>query len=303
MKSAPLYAMTVLTGGLVWFATKFQLGTVPLEVSLIYRFGVAGLLMVGLAAALGHPLKFSVAVHASLTLFGALVFAGNFVLLYAAIQNLTSALVAIIFSTSVLMNIVFSAVFLGREIEIRMIVGALLGLCGLVLVFHRELLEVDLGNVRTLAILQALGATMLFSLGNIISARLQAERIPALVSTAFGMGYGTILLALYAIVGGKPFVFETSMGYVLSLVYLTIFGSVIGYGTYFTLIGRIGPERTAYTTVMVPALALAVSTVFEGFTWSVAVLAGVVLILGGNAVILAMRAPAGDERQNGEVLD
>jgi drug/metabolite transporter (DMT)-like permease len=132
---------------------------------------------------------------------------------------------------------------------------------------------------------------MLFSLGNIISARLQAERIPALVSTAFGMGFGAILLALYAIAAGKPFAFEISVGYVLSLVYLTIFGSVIGYGTYFTLIGRIGPERTAYTTVLVPALALGVSTIFEGFAWSVAALAGVVLILGGNAVILAKRAP------------
>jgi drug/metabolite transporter (DMT)-like permease len=287
MKSALLYAITVLTGGLVWFAAKFQLGTVPVEVSLVYRFGFAGLLMVGLAAALGHPLKFSVAAHVTLIVFGALVFAGNFVLLYAAIQNLTSGLVAIIFSTSVLMNIAFGAFFLDREIEIRMIVGALLGLCGLGLVFHHELLQVDLGHVRTLAILQALGATMLFSLGNIISARLQAERIPALVSTAFGMGYGAILLALYAIVAGKPFVFEISVGYVLSLVYLTIFGSVIGYGTYFTLIGRIGPERTAYTTVLVPALALGVSTIFEGFAWSVAALAGVVLILGGNAVILA----------------
>jgi drug/metabolite transporter (DMT)-like permease len=107
MKSAVLYATTVLTGGLVWFATKFQLGAVPPEISLIYRFSVAALLLTGLASMLNQPLKFGVAVHLRMALFGTLVFGGNFALLYAAIENLTSGLVALIFSTSALMNIAF----------------------------------------------------------------------------------------------------------------------------------------------------------------------------------------------------
>ena len=289
MKSALLYATTVLTGGLVWFATKFQLGVVPPEISLTYRFSVAALLLTGFASVLRQPLKFGVVVHFRLALFGALVFGGNFALLYAAIENLTSGLVAIIFSTSVLMNIAFGMVFLGRKIERGMVIGALLGVCGLGFIFHADLLQLRSSNVRTLAIVQALTATMLFSLGNMVSAGLQAERIPALVSTAFAMAYGALLLLVYAVVRGKPFLFEITQGYILSLMYLTIFGSVIGYSTYFTLLGRIGPERTAYTTVLVPALALGVSTVFEGFTWSSAALVGAGLIFSGNVAILRKR--------------
>src|SRR5262245_45266645 len=178
-------------------------------------------MLLGFAASLRQPLKFGLAVHVRLAFFGALVFGGNFALLYAAIRNLTSGLVAIIFSTSVLMNIAFGAIFLRRKIEIHIVAAAVLGLFGLGLVFHQELMLLDFGNARTLAIIQALGATMLFSLGNIVSARLQGERIPALVSTAFAMGYGALMLILYAVVAGKPFVVEVSQSYLLSLIYLT----------------------------------------------------------------------------------
>jgi len=292
MKSPLLYATTVLTGGLVWFATKFQLGVVPHEISLIYRLSVAALLLTGFASVLRQPLKFGIGIHLRLALFGALVFGGNFALLYAAIESLTSGLVAIIFSTSVLMNIAFGIVFLGRKIEGVVVIGALLGVCGLGLMFHPDVMQMSSSNVRTLANIQALGATILFSLGNMVSAGLQAERTPALVSTAFAMGYGALLLLVYALVRGRPFLFEMSQGYILSLIYLTIFGSIIGYATYFTLLGRIGPERTAYSTVLVPALALGVSTIFEGFTWSPARLAGAGLILSGNVVILRKQQPS-----------
>ena len=132
-----------------------------------------------------------------------------------------------------------------------------------------------------------------------VAARLQAERIPALVSTAFAMGYGALLLLVYAVVTGMPFLFEISQGYILSLIYLTVFGSIIGYATYFALLGRIGPERTAYSTVLVPALALGVSTVFEGFTWSPAALVGAGLILSGNAVILLKQPSPPSATQTG----
>jgi drug/metabolite transporter (DMT)-like permease len=299
MKSALLYATTVLTGGLVWFATKFQLGRVPPEISLIYRFSVAALLLAAFALVLREPIKFGAAIHLRLALFGALVFSGNFALLYAAIENLTSGLVAIIFSTSVLMNIAFGVVFLGRKIESGVVIGALLGVCGLGLIFHPDLVELSSSNVRTLAILQALGATMLFSLGNMVSAGLQKEKIPALVSTAFAMGYGALLLFVYAVVRGRPFLFEMSQGYILSLIYLTIFGSFAGYGTYFALLGRIGPERTAYTTVLVPALALGVSTVFEGFTWRAEALVGASLIFGGNVAIVRKQKPPSPSARQG----
>ena len=292
MISALLYATTVLTGALVWFATKFQLGLVPPEISLIYRFGAAAPLLMGIAALCGDPLRHGLRIHAKMALFGGLVFAGNFVLIYAAIGNLTSGLVATIFSTSVLMNIGFGAVLLGRKIERRVTLGALLGVCGLALIFNPELTRLDLRDARTLGILQALGATMLFSLGNIISASLQAAKIPALVSTAYGMAYGTLLLIVFALLAGKPFLFDPSQGYVLSLAYLTIFGAVIGYGTYFSLLGRIGPERAAYTIVLVPALALGVSTLFEGFAWDAAALLGAALIFGGNIAILWQRKPS-----------
>ncbi len=134
-----------------------------------------------------------------------------------------------------------------------------------------------------------LGGTLLASTGNIVAARNQREQFPVLQTNAFGMGYGAILMIAIALIAGVPFRFETTPSYIASLVYLALFGSVIAFGAYLTLLGRIGADRAAYSSLLFPLVALGISTLFEGYQWSTPALVGVLLVLAGNFLVLSRR--------------
>jgi drug/metabolite transporter (DMT)-like permease len=254
--------------------------------SLVYRFAIASALLFLWARFRGLRMQFGLKTHGFLALLGVLIFSINFLLLYLAIRHLTTGLVAVIFSTSVFMNILNAAVFLGRPIERRVMLSAMLGLMGMLVVFGPELRDVDLSGSTGLGVLLAFGATFAFSLGNIVAARNHAAGVPVLPAAAYGMAYGAIILGLVGLSSGTLLRFDWSRGYVLSLLYLAVFGSVIGYGTYLTLVGRIGAARAAYATVLAPILALVLSTIFEGFVVTPRVSLGVALILSGNVAVL-----------------
>ena len=122
-----------------------------------------------------------------------------------------------------------------------------------------------------------------------ISARLQRRRLPIFATTGIGMIYGACFLALLAAFRGHAFIIEPTARYVISLLYLALIGSVLAFTCYLTLLGRIGADRAAYATVMFPVVALAVSTVFEGYRWTMPAVIGVVAVLAG--IVLALRAP------------
>jgi drug/metabolite transporter (DMT)-like permease len=81
----------------------------------------------------------------------------------------------------------------------------------------------------------------------------------------------------------------------LSLAYLAVFGSVVAFVSYLTMAGDIGADRAAYVGVVTPVVALALSTLLEGYHWTVPAVLGALLCLGGNVLILkkksAVRAP------------
>ena len=106
------------------------------------------------------------------------------------------------------------------------------------------------------------------------------------------MSYGAVLIGILALLSGKPFGFEVSFSYGISLFYLAVFGSIIAFGSYLTLIGRIGPDRAAYASMLFPVVALGVSTAYEGYRWSVPGLAGVTLIIAGSLIVLNRKSLA-----------
>ena len=123
-------------------------------------------------------------------------------------------------------------------------------------------------------------------IGNLLSARNQRNGLPVVQTNALGVGYGAGLMALYALLSGQQFTFDTSPAYVLSLVYLVVFASILAFGCYLTLLGRIGAGRAAYAMVIFPVVSLGLSTLFEGFQWSSYAIAGLLLVLTGNLVVL-----------------
>ncbi|MGP4084099.1 DMT family transporter [Streptomyces sp. KR55] len=284
--NAVLYGVTVLIWGSTWLAIKGQLGDVHPTASIAYRFALAAVILLAWARLRGLPLRYPLRVHGQFALMGGLMFSTNFVCFYFAEQHLTTGLVSIVFAMSLAVNMVFARFFFKRTITAKMLIGGAVGLLGISTVFWPEFQNFGLssGSGQGIA-LSALG-TLVFCLGNVVSGKTQAAGIPVIQSTGYAMAYGALLMAPFAAFLGRGALFDPTPLYAGSLVYLAVFGSVVGFGAYLTLLGRIGGERAAYAMVLFPIVALLLSTMFEDFHWTGRDLAGVALILIGNAVML-----------------
>jgi drug/metabolite transporter (DMT)-like permease len=286
MTNLLLYVLTVLIWGSTWLAVEFQLGVVAVEVSLAYRYAIAAVLAFAWCRWRGYPLRFGWAEHRYFMLLGVFLFGLNYVAAYFAQVYITSALNAIAFSSLVWMNIINARIFFGRLIERRTWIGASLGMVGIVVLFWPEVRAVSLSDrVLIGAGFSMLGA-LIASFGNTVSQRAQQRGIPVMPANAWGMFYGAILNTGLAFGQGRAFNFDPSPGYVISLLFLALVGSVVSFALYLTLLGRIGLERSGYIVVIVPIIALLLSAAFEGLKLAPNILLGVALALAGNVIIL-----------------
>ena len=287
MYNNSLYLITVLIWGSTWLAIKYQLGVVSPELSIAYRFGLAASILIVFSLIRRLPMRFDLKAHGFFALQGFFLFSLNYLLVYLAEGYLTSGLVAIIFSLIIITNVIFGSIFLRNPIRSKVVLGAIFGMAGLAFVFWPELSTFDLSSQKVLGMGLAFIATISASLGNVVSARNQRDGLPVIQTNAYGMLYGAFFMFLLALFRGAQLEFDSSAGYILSLLYLAIFGSVIAFGSYLTLLGRIGLDRAAYVTVLFPIIALLLSTLFEGLQWGAAQLVGIGLVLLGNAVVLS----------------
>lgn len=286
MSSLFLYVVTVLVWGSTFFAIEFQLGVVAPEVSLVYRYATAALLLFAWCRLRGLELSFRPAQHAWFMLLGASLFGINYILAYHAQVFITSALSAVAFSTMLWMNILNTRVFFGVRANARTLVGAVLGIAGMALLFAPQIGELSLTDATLAGSMLALGSAYVASLGNMVSQKAQRENLPVVQSNAWGMFYGTAISAVAASVQGHEFTFDFSADYIVSLAYLSVFGSVIAFGAYLTLLGRIGAHRAGYAMIMFPVVALLLSMAFEGLRLDLPMLAGICLVLAGNLFVL-----------------
>lgn len=286
-----LYLVTVLIWGSTWLAIEFQLGVVAPEVSVFYRYLLASAILFGWCRARGLRLAFDRQGHLRFLLLGLLLFCLNYILTYYAQVYITSALSAIAFSTMLWMNILNARIFFGVRSGARVIVGSVLGVAGIVTLFLPQVADLSLSDTTLFgAGLCVLGA-FVASLGNMVSQSAQKRGLPIIQSNAWGMFYGALLTGTVALGQGKAFEFDWSPGYVISLAYLAVFGSILAFGAYLTLLGRIGAHRAGYAVVMFPAVALLLSFAFEGLEPTLNLFAGVVLVTIGNVVVLQRRKP------------
>lgn len=285
-KTLLLYIAIVLIWGATWLPVKLQLGLVPPSVSVAYRFWLAAGLLLAWCLLRGLNLRFSPRQHAAIALMGVTLFCTNFVFIYHGSQYLPSGLVAIVFSMIVLMNMLNGALFFRRPIDRRVAVGAVFGLIGISITFWDDILAFDATSGASLGLLLCLIGTYSASVGNMLSAKNQMSGLPILQSNAWGMTYGAMAISLYVLLHGEPWLFDPSPVYVGSLLYLAMVGSILGFGTYLTLLGRIGPDRAAYSSLLYPIVALGISTFAEDYHWTPRVVAGLALILFGNLLVL-----------------
>ena len=291
-----IYALVVLIWGTTWYTIKFQLGVVAPEISLVYRFGLAAICVFIYARATGSPLRLTWRDHRFVAIQGATLFCLNYWMTYLSTQFLTSGLVAVLFTSIIFFNLVNSRLIFGTPVERRVLIAAGVGVLGVAFLFLPELQEALHDPRITHGALLALGATYVASLGNMAAMRNTQGGLPVVTVNAYGMAYGTIGLAVIAAIRGTPVAFDPRWPYMLSLLYLSLAGTSLAFGLYLALLKRIGAARAAYTSVLFPVVALVVSTLFEGYRWSLPAVLGLAVLVAGNALALGRRsqkAPAG----------
>jgi len=281
-----LFVACVAIWGSTWLAIKYQLGNVAPEASVAYRYLVACAILFGFCTVRGHALRFSLRQHAWIFLFGALMFCVSYIFVYYAEEHLVSGLVAVGYSASPLLNALGSRIFFGMPMGRRVVVGSLLGIAGITLVFWPQFAHVRGDRDTALGALYTLLAVVISALGNMAAHRNSDAKIPFWGNLAWGMLYGSLLSFAAALAAGKSLGFEATPGYVISLLYLAVLGSVVAFACYLTLMRRIGPARAGYIGVMVPIVALVISAAFEGFHWAALTWVGVAVSVAGNVIIL-----------------
>ena len=284
-----LYAVVVFAWSTSWIALKLQLGTIGPEVSLTWRFALAAIVTFAIAFVRRERLAFPVSAHLSFAGLGLLLFSMNFVQFYHGGAALPSGLLAVIFSLASVFNMLLGALFLHQPIDRRVLIGAAAGFCGVALMFWPQIAGTDFDAHAAFGLALCIGGTLTFCIGNILSAAAQRRRVPVVSANAWGMAYGAGLLAIIAFVSGQTFAIEPTVRYLGSLLWLGLISSVVAFFAYLTLLGRIGSARAGFSTVLFPVFALAISTVAEGYRWTPLAIAGLLLVLVGNWIVLTRR--------------
>ncbi|MCF1505600.1 DMT family transporter [Afifella sp. H1R] len=281
-----LFVATVLVWGTTWIAIAAQVGDVPVTVSIFYRFALAGMLMLaGLAVIrrLRRPAVWRFVVVQALCLFCL-----NFVGLYTATSLVPSGLVSVIFSLASIFNAINARLFFGERISRQTVLAGGLGVTGVVCLFWPD---IDMGGgAETLrGIGWAVLGTAFFSWGNMASRQNTRLGITPVTANAWGMGIGALCLLAILTATGEPLVLPAGGVYWTALLYLAIVGSIVGFTAYLMLVARIGSAKAGYATVLFPIVALAASTLFEGYAWTPISILGIALAVVGNIVMFWRR--------------
>lgn len=288
----PFLAVTLIWGS-TWLVITGQLGVVPPSWSVSYRFLLGSVAMFAFATWSRTSLRMDARDHLFVIALGMAQFVLNFNLVYRAEMFVTSGLVAVVFALLIVPNAIGARLLFGQGLSRPFLAGSLVAMCGVALLFAHELRSDAAATVDTAL---GIGLTMIgvlaASTANLMQASQRAHRMAMPTMLAWAMLYGGLIDAAYAWITSGPPVFEWSAAYIAGLLYLGLVASAFAFGLYFGLIRRIGPARAAYSSVIIPVLAMTLSTIFENYVWSWTAGLGAALVLGGLVIALRARNPA-----------
>ncbi|MFK4205348.1 DMT family transporter [Acinetobacter junii] len=285
-----LYALVVVIWGTTWIAiTLQQQSEISTTVAVFWRFFISAIVLFAFVVMSRKLQKLATHDHLFCLLQACCIFGFNFVCFYYAVQYISSGLEAVIFSMAVIFNTINAKVFFAQQISSRFYPAALFGLFGIIALFWHDVMGTTLNSNTLMGIGLCILGTYGFSLGNMISTRHQKQGLDIFTTNAYAMLYGSLLMALISWFKHDNFFPSMSGSSVSALLYLAIFGSVIGFTAYFYLVGRIGAGKAAYSTLLFPLVALVISTIWEGYHWQTNAVIGVILILCGNAIFFVKR--------------
>ncbi len=278
-----------LIWGTTWYAITLQFGVVDPIASISYRFGLAAAVLFAGCLLTGRSLKLTRRQHMAAFGQGLFTFAIDYAFVYWAEERVASAVVAVIFAGLAFLNLIVFRVVAGQRASRAAWGGALLGIAGVGVLFASELFRAELDPRAATGLIFALIAVAGAAIGNLFAWRGQLAGIPVIQATAWAMAYGTICLIAYGLATGVEWRFEASATYVLSLLHLSLLGSVVAFVLYFTLARSRGYALASYISALTPPVAMVVSILFEDARFGLAAFAGLALVLGGQAMLI--RAP------------
>ena len=286
------FAIVTLVWGSTWLVIRDQLGVVPPSWSVTYRFIVGAAAMAAYALVRRDSFRLDARGWGFAAAIGLSQFCLNFNFVYRAEHFVTSGLVAVVFALLLVPNALLARLFLGQRLGRQLIVGSGIAMAGVVLLFLHELHAAPHEQANTLA---GIGFTLLAILSassaNVAQATDTAKRYPMIPTLAIAMLIGAGLDAMLAWALTGPPVFEARMGYVAGILYLGIAASALAFPLYFAVLRVIGPAKAAYSSVIVPVIAMTLSTLFEGYRWSPLAIGGALLTAFGLVVALRARRP------------
>jgi drug/metabolite transporter (DMT)-like permease len=282
-----LFTVCSLIWGTTWFAIKFQVDSTSAIVGVFYRFFIAAAMMFLINIVfIKKPLHFAWANHRFFLLQGLFNFCLNYILTYVAEQSISSGLVAVTFSTLIYFNMLGMRVIYKKEISKNVTYGAILGFLGMVCLFWKEIAHFNADQTTIIGIIIGIVATFFASIGNMFAYKNHMLKIPVMTFNAWGMLYGAGFSLIFGLLMRESFIFPTSNSFLFSLGYLSLFGTVIAFWAYQTLVGTIGADRAAYTSIINPVIAMLISSVFENIVFTPLLFVGILLCFTGNLIAL-----------------
>jgi len=275
-----------LIWGTTWLVLKFQLGTLSPVVSIMYRFIASGLLIFPVSRLQGQRLTLTRKEHGLAATQGVLVFGFGYVLVYSAEEYAPSALVAVVFATLSLVNTGLFRLVLGQKAARGAWIGAGLGAVGVACLSAGQILAAPARDGLLIGVGLTLGSVLFNALGNLATRVNQSGGAPVSTLTGWAMLYGAAALFVVALVTRARFAPPMTFGFWASFGYLTVFGSVVGFLVYYALAHRRGFTLASYTGVLTPPVAMLVSSLFEKVRWDLSALVGLLLIIGGQVMIV-----------------
>lgn len=277
-----------LVWGTTWYAITLQLGQVDPIISIIYRFGLAAALLFAWCLLRGERLSLSRAEHGAALGLGICQFAINYAFVYWAEQRVASAVVAVLFAAMAFLNLGVFRIFLGQRAPIAAWIASCLGVAGVAFLSASEIAHAQSGEALTgvaFTIIAVLGACF----GNLFAQRSHTTGVSVAASTAWSMAYGVAALTVFALATGRHWTFLPTWPYGLSLLHLSLNGSVVAFLLYFGLARRRGYASASYISALTPPVAMLISTLLEGKSWGPTALIGVALVLSGQVLLLRSR--------------
>lgn len=287
------FLLITLIWGSTWLVIRDQVSVVPASWSVTWRFVIATIGMFALAFVRKLPLGLDRRGQMLALMIGIPQFALNFNFVYRAELFITSGLVAVLFALLILPNAILSRVFLKRPIGLPFIIGTVIAIGGVALLIAHEYRVAPVGGQAVLwGTLLTVAGILSASVANVLQASERMRDYPIITVLAWSMLWGSLVNCVLALLlNGAP-VFEWRIGYAAGLFYLGIVGTVVTFPLYSALIRDIGPGRAAYSSVLIPVVAMMLSTVFEGYRWSLLAAGGGVLVMIGLVVAMQARKPA-----------